>query len=387
VTTRRERVVLELEDNFTAGRARAAATRRSQARDRRSQRCRVALEAAAASRRSRRTSTACRSRPSRAASEIDKYSGRLRLLADVALVLGPAASWPALVWRDGVSAGVAGLALYGLGDALTALNKYQLDPTAANLKTLNQEMAKAGPAGREFVLFLDSLGPKLTDLQMVARAGFLPGLQQGIESLMTRFPEVRRSWPTWRPSSATSRPRAASGWLAPASSSSRASWPTRVRRVPPWPSSGALAGALIGHRKAMAPVGAVTLPILTKLLDVIAQDREQPARDALCWALRRILGLHAGRLRWRPPRRRSSPPRTPCADEHGRPRGAIAGVAIAIPVLSSVYDKLYSIGQTNGDIEKLVGNAGKLKDFGGDIERTTSGGVGGFLDRTTLIGS
>jgi hypothetical protein len=84
------------------------------------------------------------------------------------------------------------LATHGLGDGLKALDKYELEPTAENLKKLNQQMGKLGPAGEEFVRFLDSIEPNLKTLQNAAREGLFPGAEQGIENLMQRLPEVRK---------------------------------------------------------------------------------------------------------------------------------------------------------------------------------------------------
>jgi hypothetical protein len=343
VTVRREKVILELQDNFTAGAARAAAATALLKREldglnggasgsgidnlgkeveglgkktrktkedvdglgdglgkTRQKTKEFTLETAIAAERTARLQKALREQAKAAvdaeqgigrisdeaikgSKEIDRYSGRLRLLADVAVVLGPAAVVVgAGLAGMGVSAGVAGLALYGLGGALTALNKYQLEPTAANLQTLNQEMSKAGPAGREFVLFLDSLGPKLTDLQMVARAGFLPGLQQGIESLMTRFPEVRQIVSELATELGD---LAAKGgeWLAGPGFEQFQSFLAYARSQGPAVAdfARALAETLIGIGKAMAPIGQVTLPLLTKLLDVIAAIANSPIGPAL----------------------------------------------------------------------------------------------------------
>jgi hypothetical protein len=84
------------------------------------------------------------------------------------------------------------LAVQGLGDGLKALDAYQLAPTTDNLMKLRLEMEKLGPAGEEFVHFLDSLEPQLSNLQQIARAGLFPGVEDGITSLLTRLPQVQR---------------------------------------------------------------------------------------------------------------------------------------------------------------------------------------------------
>jgi hypothetical protein len=65
----------------------------------------------------------------------------------------------------------------GLGDALKALDAYQLAPTQKNLAKMREEMDKLGPAGASFVTFLDSLEPQFRALQETARAGMLPGVE------------------------------------------------------------------------------------------------------------------------------------------------------------------------------------------------------------------
>jgi hypothetical protein len=135
-------------------------------------------------------------------SELDSSNDRMSNLIQTAVALGPAlipvmggaavgaAALGTSLTFAATGAGVAALALSGVGTALTALNKYQLDPTAANLETLNEQLGQIAPAGQNFVLFLDSLGPKLDELQATAQGGFLPGLQEGIEQVMQSFPAV-----------------------------------------------------------------------------------------------------------------------------------------------------------------------------------------------------
>lgn len=139
----------------------------------------------------------------RSSAEIDRFSGRLSLARDAILTLGTAAVplaaglTPALVGTAvqlGVvtaAAGVAVLAFNGVGDALEALNEYQLEPTPENLIKLNEELQRIGPAGAEFVSYLDSLGPQLRSVQNAAREGLLPGVAEGIDEALERLPQVR----------------------------------------------------------------------------------------------------------------------------------------------------------------------------------------------------
>lgn len=90
------------------------------------------------------------------------------------------------------AAGVAALAFQGVGEATGAANDYALEPTAKNLDKLREELSKLGPAGREFVVFLQDLKPRMQDFQDIAQAGLFPGLMDGIDALMTRAPELER---------------------------------------------------------------------------------------------------------------------------------------------------------------------------------------------------
>jgi hypothetical protein len=136
--------------------------------------------------------------------ELDTSTDRSTMLTQSLLAIGPAlvpiaaAGVPALAGMTNQLAfvaagvGVAALAFHGLGDALKATNEYAIDPTDANLQKMRETMAALGPAGREFVTFLQDVRPQLQDLQDTAQAGLFPGAQAGIEDLMTRAPQVQR---------------------------------------------------------------------------------------------------------------------------------------------------------------------------------------------------
>lgn len=139
----------------------------------------------------------------RTSKELDTMSGRMGLLAEAAITLGPAlipigaAAVPALAGLTagfGAAAGAAGvavLALNGVGDALKAIDTYQLEPTQKNLQAMRAEFDKLGPAGAEFARFLDSLEPELRTLQDAAREGMFPGVEAGIHNLLALLPQVR----------------------------------------------------------------------------------------------------------------------------------------------------------------------------------------------------
>lgn len=135
--------------------------------------------------------------------EINTTNERGAWLAQGLLAIGPtlaplgAAAVPVLsgiATQATVAAAAAGtlaLGFHGIGDALSALNKYQLAPTAENLTKLHQQMALLGPDGQHFVRFLDDTAGKLRILQLDARAGMFPGIEDGIDRLMERLPQVR----------------------------------------------------------------------------------------------------------------------------------------------------------------------------------------------------
>lgn len=210
IATRRERVVLELEDNFSSGMARAAAATQLLDKSLNSlsgsavRKASVDLDrtGASASKAAKEIDGTGKS-ADRAGRQIDRLSGRLALLAQAASVLGPAlvpigaAGIPAVVGLSaelGALAGALGvgiIAFNGLGDAMKAVDAYQLEPTQANLAKVREELERLGPAGAHFVMFLDSIEPQLKSIQNAARAGMFPGVEDGIRSLLTMLPQVR----------------------------------------------------------------------------------------------------------------------------------------------------------------------------------------------------
>lgn len=100
-----------------------------------------------------------------------------------------------LTMQFGAVAGAVGttiLALHGVGDALKALDAYQLEPTAANLAKVNEEMSKLSPSAQAFVHQLDHLEPQLKSLQTAAADGLLPGVSEGLDRVVKQLPLVRQ---------------------------------------------------------------------------------------------------------------------------------------------------------------------------------------------------
>ncbi|MCD4525241.1 hypothetical protein [Nocardioides sp. cx-173] len=202
MATRRERVLLELEDHFTSKMARAAAAAALLDKNLNSL-SRSAVQSDREMARTDKTIRGVGDSSERSGRQIDRLSGRLAYLAQAASILGPALvplGAPLIGVMAGLTAhlgavaggvGVTVLAFSGMSDALKAVNAYQLEPTSDNLQAMRVELEKLGPAGAEFLTYIDSLGAELSTLQTAAREGLLPGAQEGIESLMTMLPQVR----------------------------------------------------------------------------------------------------------------------------------------------------------------------------------------------------
>lgn len=137
------------------------------------------------------------------ASELESADGRMANIVQSALALAPAlvplgaAGIPAIAGLTAqlgfavLGTGALVLGLHDVGDTLKALNQFQLNPTQQNLAKLEQQFNKLGPAGGDFVLFLDHLMPRLHRLQALAEQGLLPGVEDGITRLLRLMPRVR----------------------------------------------------------------------------------------------------------------------------------------------------------------------------------------------------
>lgn len=135
---------------------------------------------------------------------LETSNDRTTMLVQSALALGPALvpigaqavpilmgiATQAVVGTAAV--GTMVLAFQGVGTTLKAVNDYAVEPSAASFEKMQKAMEKLGPAGADFVMYLQSLRPELQGLQDVAQEGLLPGAQDGIESLMTMLPQVER---------------------------------------------------------------------------------------------------------------------------------------------------------------------------------------------------
>lgn len=203
MATRTERVVLELEDSFTTGMAKAATATALLKRE---------LGGLDGSNQKTTTSTKklgdetdrLSTRAVKGRNEIDKFSGRLTVLAQVAAGVGPALvpigaiGIPAAAGLANelagvaLGAGTALLAFHGLGDGLSALNKAALDPTVTNLQAAQLALEKLPPSARDFARELSAMQPTIARLREAAAQGLFPGLEDALTQLHTRSGEVEK---------------------------------------------------------------------------------------------------------------------------------------------------------------------------------------------------
>lgn len=198
---RRERVVLELEDQLSTSMLRAAAATALLDKNLDSLDHDVVRTHKTTRTLANETDGLSRS-TGRAEKDIDKYSGRLALLGQVLGALGPAAVPIAGVAVPAVAglaaqlgfaaagAGVTVLAFQGVGGALDALNKAALKPTAENLKAAKDAMAQISPEARQFVRQLRDMLPELHALRDLSAGGIMPGFSEGLKGVETALPRV-----------------------------------------------------------------------------------------------------------------------------------------------------------------------------------------------------
>lgn len=135
--------------------------------------------------------------------QLDSASGRVGLLVKSLVAVGPAAvpisamAVPALASVGAASVSAAGaigtlmLAFHGIGDAISAVSAYQLEPTAQNLEKVRQAFEHLGPAGTSFVMALNDMKPALDELRQVAGEGIFPGFEEGLDALESQLPGIK----------------------------------------------------------------------------------------------------------------------------------------------------------------------------------------------------
>jgi hypothetical protein len=137
------------------------------------------------------------------ARSIDKLSGRLAIFARIGASLGPALSPISVVAVGGIAAlssqlgfaaigaGSLILAMHGVGDALTAVNKAAINPTATNLKNAQIALKQLSPEAQAFVQKIQELRPLFADLRASAGVGLFPGLIDGLDQFERIAPRLQ----------------------------------------------------------------------------------------------------------------------------------------------------------------------------------------------------
>lgn len=198
---RNEAVRLSLQDDFTSGMARAAAAAALLNRELNSLSGQSVATARVSKNISRDTDNIARA-ANAADRSINQLTGRLRLFADLAAMLGPglapigAVAVPAITGLAnslGVAAlagGVAVMAFQGVGDAFKAVTKAGIEPTEANIQKARQAMEELSPAARDLVVRLEELQPAMQALRDMSAEAIMPGVLDAFDSLQSRGDEV-----------------------------------------------------------------------------------------------------------------------------------------------------------------------------------------------------
>jgi hypothetical protein len=203
VATRTERVVLELDDRFSSSMARAAAMTALLSKELNSLSGQSTKSARLSQSIARDTDSLAKS-AQKADTSINQLTGRLRVMAQAAAILGPAlvpvgaVGIPAVaglanqLGAAALAAGTAVAAFQGVGGALEAVNKAAIEPTAANLDAAREAMRQLSPAARDMVNRLQELRPVLEGIRDSAATGLFPGVIEMFNQLETRGDEATR---------------------------------------------------------------------------------------------------------------------------------------------------------------------------------------------------
>lgn len=126
---------------------------------------------------------------------INQLTGRIRVLADVAAILGPALAPIGVLAVPAVAglanqlgfaaaaAGTAVLAFQGVGDAVTAMNDYALAPTADNAAKVEEALTKMSPAAVQFAREISGMRDQFAATRDAAAEGLFPGLTASLDDL------------------------------------------------------------------------------------------------------------------------------------------------------------------------------------------------------------
>lgn len=134
--------------------------------------------------------------------EVNKLSGRIRLIVDALALVGPAAipitavAIPAVTGLAaqaiiaGTALGVTALAFVGLGDAVKAIREAELEPSIENLEEMHKTLTDLSPAARDFALNLSDSLDVLKTARDASSEGFFPGAERGLERLEDALPRI-----------------------------------------------------------------------------------------------------------------------------------------------------------------------------------------------------
>ncbi|WP_436702412.1 hypothetical protein [Nocardioides sp. BYT-33-1] len=199
--TRRERVIVSLDDDFSSPMARCAGATALLNHELN----RLSGQAVVSSRFARtveRDMDGVSKSTRRAGADINQFSGRLSVLLRLLALVGPTAAPIGAVAIAGISglaaqfgfAATGALSLVvasqGVGEALKAVNEAALEPTAENLEKARAAMADLGPEAQEFVKRFQEIRPVLKDIRDSAAAGWFPGLTEALDSFETAGPRL-----------------------------------------------------------------------------------------------------------------------------------------------------------------------------------------------------
>lgn len=202
MATRHERVVLELDDKFTAGMARAAAAAALLHRELDGINGSIGNGSNSNLSALNKNLSATSRNADQTGNSINRLTGRLGLLADAAITLGPALIPIGAIATEAIgglataatAAAVAGgsaiVAFQGIGDAIKTVNEYTLDPTVANLKKAQEALHKLGPEAQGFVAAFQEFRPVLGDIQRSAAEGWFPGLSRSLDDFARLGPRI-----------------------------------------------------------------------------------------------------------------------------------------------------------------------------------------------------
>ena len=135
---------------------------------------------------------------------VDRTSGRLRLLGEALLTLGPGLIPLGAVTTVGLG-GLAGLftsatigalglaaATQGVGEAFKAVEKARLEPTIANLQDAEELMGRLAPETQDFVTRLQETVPVMREIRDSGASQFFPGLTKSIDDFERLEPVLSR---------------------------------------------------------------------------------------------------------------------------------------------------------------------------------------------------